>query len=183
MKSIGIFAAGLVVGVAGAGYGLYFLLKQKFQQKLETEAQSLRDEYTKELVSLRKELSIKNAAKEENKSDEEGAPSTPIPEEPPVAKEPYIITKEEYDRNEYGYFQEQLMYYADEVVANISDEVVIPEGTIGLEALKTLDEGFNDTIYVRNEALETEWEIGNDPRTYKEVTEYWQSDDVDGEGE
>ena len=167
IKEVLIFVAGAGIGAGSAA----FFLKRKYSAKAEEEIASVRDAFSAELESL------KAAKAEEQTNKGEDQPKEP---EKVVREDPYAITSEEYHENKLGYFQEMLFYYADEVVANINDEKIDPDKTIGREALKILDEGMGDVIYIRNEKLETEWEINNDPRTFKEVTEAW-SDESDGD--
>lgn len=168
IKEVLIFVAGAGVGAAAAAW----YLKKLYSDKSEKEIQSVKAAFEDELKRTRIELELAKKVKEEQDQ----------PTEVVICEHPYAITSEEYHRNERGYFQEMLFYYSDDIVANINDEQINVDDTIGREALHILDEGMGDVLYIRNEKMETEWEINNDPRTYKEVTESW-SDDSDGESD
>lgn len=171
LKEITIFAAGVVVG----GAIMTFIVKKQCAKKAAEDIKSVVDTYEKAMFTA-----AQKNEEEKEKDQSETKPELDLKEKlysklEPATKvdEPYAITMEEYERNENGYFQEMLFYYADNVVANVNDEVIDVDNTIGREALRILDESIGDKIYIRNEALEMEWEVNNDPRDFKEVTEDW----------
>lgn len=180
LKEAIIFVAGAAVG--GVAAALYF--KKKYAKKADDEIRSVVEAY--------EEAMTVNQSKHVEEKNEEPPQTNDIPKEDPMKDyttkitnypdktQPYAITMEEYERNDRGYFQEMLFYYADDVVANVNDEKIDVDATIGREALRILDEEFGDKIYIRNEELGTEWEVNNDPRTYKEITESW-AETSDGE--
>lgn len=75
---------------------------------------------------------------------------------------PYVIHSDEFVRNDMGYVQETVTYYAlDDVVADASDNAVYnPERILG-PFKDHFGYGSNDksVVYVRNTALRREWEI------------------------
>lgn len=71
-----------------------------------------------------------------------------------------IIAPEEYGDKFYGYYKDTLYWYADGILADESDNIVIDiNNTIGPDALKTFGRYEEDATYVRNHAKETDYEI------------------------
>lgn len=86
------------------------------------------------------------------------------------ADRPYIIDAEEYDELE-DYTAEELLYYSDGVLAdyygNVVDDV---DDMVGLDNLKRIgQEDEDDSIHIRNDARECDYEILLDLRPYSEV--------------
>lgn len=84
-------------------------------------------------------------------------------------KKPYVIPPEEFDEID-DYSAETLMYYSDGV---LTDDWYNPiedvEGMVGEDSLKTFGRYEEDSVYVRNETLKTDFEILADVRTYSEA--------------
>ena len=184
LKEIGIFAAGAAVGATAAA----FVFKKKYAKKADEEIKSVVETY--EQAMLAKETEEKEESQPEPDIPKEAVSSVSTAtmtgifhQEPPPVDEPYAISQEEYERNENGYSQESLYYYTDEVVANIMDQPIDVDNTIGREALRILDEEFGDKIYIRNEKLRMEWELNNDPRSFQEVREADWPDEPYGDNE
>ena len=83
-----------------------------------------------------------------------------------MAKRPYVIAP--YDFGEIdGYKTISLTYYADGILEDEDGEVVTGVNElIGSDALLTFGEYEDDSVFVRNEQLETDFEILKDYRTY-----------------
>lgn len=94
------------------------------------------------------------------KNDEEGG-STMI-------DKPYVISPDEF--GDCDYETVSLIFYADGVLADDYDEVVadIP-GTVGVGSLQTFGQYEDDSVFVRNDRLKTDYEILKDLRKYSEV--------------
>lgn len=86
---------------------------------------------------------------------------------------PYIISVEAYMDNEEAMDQMTLTYYAkDKVLANDAEEVIEDvRGTVGLDNLNKFGEesGNPDTVYIRNERRQAEYEVLRDPSSYSET--------------
>lgn len=214
MTKIGIFAGGVLVGVAAT----YFAVKTKYEQLAEKEIKEMREfykdksekeieiieqnavqrhehekamveaeeqaakeeefqkvheeeleeyreivkqynnpEYADALVRKR-ELQIKEAEKEEENMTEE------------FAQPYYIIKPEQYGDNDFE--PVTLTWYADGVLAdeydNVIDEDEIEE-RIGMEALVNIGAYEDGLIHVRNDYLEIDYEIQEDPRNYMDI--------------
>lgn len=82
----------------------------------------------------------------------------------------YIITHEEFLKAEPGYEQEVLTYYAgDEILSGMDDEEIKGAAEmIGEETLLRFGHGSSDanTVYVRNDKKETDYEIVRSPGKY-----------------
>lgn len=87
-----------------------------------------------------------------------------------VAKNPYVISP--YDFGELdGYKQISLTYYADDILEDDDGEIVRDaDELIGVGSLNTFGEYEDDSVFVRNERLQVDFEILRDYRTYEEAT-------------
>lgn len=85
----------------------------------------------------------------------------------------YILTKNEFFLNEVGHEQEQLTYYEDDdVLATNKDEIVTDVVVqVGSDCLTKFGYGSedNDTVYVRNESWNTDYEIIRTDGKYSEI--------------
>ena len=86
-----------------------------------------------------------------------------------MAKEPYVISP--YDFGELDeYHQIELTYYADGILEDDEYNIVTDvEELIGRESLFTFGEYEDDSVFVRNEHLSTDFQILKDYRTYAEA--------------
>lgn len=82
-------------------------------------------------------------------------------------RKPYVIPPEEF--GEYGNEMKSLIYYADFVLADDNDDIVTdPESLIG-DALDHFGEYEDDSVHVRNEDIECDFEILKSEKTFGEV--------------
>lgn len=82
--------------------------------------------------------------------------------------DPYVIIPEEFDEN--GYETVTLYYFEDGVVTDVSYEVIDNvDELIGEDSLNHFGEYEKDTVFVRNDNLETDFEIQRDSRRFSEV--------------
>ena len=81
---------------------------------------------------------------------------------------PHLIQEDEY--GDMGYEEKYLTYYADRLLADDDDDLVEDiDNTVGFDALSLLNDDSDerpDVIYVRNDNLETDYEISFDERKY-----------------
>ena len=83
-------------------------------------------------------------------------------------EDPYVISPDEYDDGEYN--KETLVYYSDGVLADAYDTIIQnPDELIGPDSLKTFGLYEKDTVYVRNDTKEIDYEICKDRRKSFEV--------------
>lgn len=95
-------------------------------------------------------------------SEKGGAEKVEVPK-------PYVISP--YDFDEIGFRTMELTYYADGVLEDESHEIVTDvDELLGAGSLYTFGEYEDDSVFVRNEYLQIDFQILKDPRTYKEAT-------------
>lgn len=83
---------------------------------------------------------------------------------------PYVISQDEFLANETSYMQSTITYFAgDNVLVDERDTPIEnPDSTVGLDSLLKFGQWSNDRkiVYVRNDALEMEYEIANSEGKY-----------------
>lgn len=81
---------------------------------------------------------------------------------------PYVISPDEFGETDYKIIS--LNYYADNVLTDEFDNIIDDvEGTVGEASLDTFGEYEDDTVFVRNDQLEIDYEICADLRAYSEI--------------
>lgn len=85
-------------------------------------------------------------------------------------KKPYVISP--YDFGELDEYRKiDLTYYADGILEDDDGEIITDiDELIGEGSLNTFGEYEDDAVFVRNERLQTDFEILKDYRTYEEAT-------------
>lgn len=82
---------------------------------------------------------------------------------------PYVISPEEFDDNE-DYETVSLTYYSDGVLTDERDNIIEDiEGTVGEDSLTHFGEYEDDSVFVRNDLLKTDYEILADDRKFSEI--------------
>lgn len=85
----------------------------------------------------------------------------------PVILAPYVISPDMFGEDDYE--TSMLTYYADGVLEddywNVIENV---EDVVGSDFMNHFDEYTDDTVFIRNEELHTDYEITRDKRTYAE---------------
>ncbi len=87
-----------------------------------------------------------------------------------MVQKPEVITPGEF--GEYGYPTASLTLYADGVLENEYFDVIPPEDIddmIGLDSLNHFGDYEEDSVFVRNHRLETDFEILKDYRKYTDI--------------
>lgn len=80
---------------------------------------------------------------------------------------PFVISPEEY--GELGNQQRSLTYYSDFVLVDEDDDIILdPESLIG-DALEHFGEYEDDSVHVRNEQLEIDFEILKSEKSFSEI--------------
>lgn len=184
INKILIFAAGVVIGSAVT----WKLIKDKYKKLADEEIASVKEVWRK------KQLAVENVAevcakedvnadvalqpKQSNTDFKDHRSMRDIITENKYADEKeeencmdkYVISPEEYGESELP--SESLTYWADGVVTDeancIWDDDDIEE-TIGKDALKRFGEYEDDSVFVRNETLDKEYEILLDTRKFRDV--------------
>lgn len=189
-----MFAAGAVIGSAVT----WKILKDKYEQMIQEEIQSVReslslwnngDDQTESEETENEEEDPErphqiNWEEYEDLEEDEYEPTDEDLEEydrltniyssekggaVEVAKQPYVISPYDYGEED-GYRTISLTYYADGVLEDDDHEVINDvDELIGVGSLNTFGEYEDDSVFVRNEKLRTDFEILKDYRTYKEA--------------
>lgn len=82
--------------------------------------------------------------------------------------EPYVISPDEYDDGEYN--KETLVYYSDGVLVDAYDDIIQNvDEVVGPDALSTFGQYEKDTVFVRNDNVQIDYEICKDYRKSTEV--------------
>lgn len=127
---------------------------EEIEHKPEPEVNKNAEKYSKILADLK----YTNEETEEDEGDDN-------------MKGPYVIPPDEFG-DYYEYDTVELTYYADGVVeddeGNVLDDADI-EDKIGKESLEHFGEWEDDSVYVRNEKLQTDYQILADERNYPDV--------------
>lgn len=178
-----IFVTGAAIGSAVT----YKMVKDKYEKIANDEIESMREYFNQKYPNTKK----KENAEEEYEESDEFDPMTlqqyeelvhdagyvqyqheKLKEEKGdnnVNSKPHVIPPEEFDEN--GYQTETLYYYADGTLATDCDEIVnnIDE-LVGEESLSHFGEYEDDSVFVRNDALQTDFEILKDRRKFSEIS-------------
>lgn len=83
-------------------------------------------------------------------------------------KHPYVITPEQYEDN-VDYTKVSLTWYNDEVLEDDWGNVLDPDDVIGSDALKTFGQYEKDSVFVRDDDEQIDYEVLLDTRSYKET--------------
>ena len=188
MKGLLGFAAGLVVGAVA---GIY-LAKDKIMSDAKQEIEEVREYYknkkaeqneTVEAINVElkepkelndkveaemKEIGKEISKKYTNYSNIENIENVQITEQYDA---PYIIDYEEFG-NDGAYDTDTLTYFADGVLADITDEKIdedeVPD-MVGLDNLAIFKETEATTIFVRNDYMCTDYEIIKDDWNWSDI--------------
>lgn len=171
ISNILIFVAGIAVGSVTA----CALTKERYRkyyadiadaeiESVKTAYKSLRAE--KEEVSAKPEENEKASREYASVLHESGYNYVKEGEAVSIEDDkPYIISPDEF--GECTYETITLTYYADRVLADEVDDIVDDvEGTIGRDSLLHFGEYEDDCIHVRNDIIETDYEVLLDTRSY-----------------
>lgn len=185
MKTMGEIIKKLLIFVAGAGVGTaitWQFFKNKYKRIADEEIASVKDYYkhSREAIldvaeepselperieddSETEEVEYKNLANNyntitnENDIDEKGGNN--------MAEGPYVIKPEEFDT--VGYDVISLTYYADKVLVDEDDNPIEDiDYLVGEDSLDHFGEYEDDSVFVRNDDLKTDFEILLDEASY-----------------
>jgi hypothetical protein len=184
VKNAIIFSAGAAIGAVTA----VFVVKKKYEAIAEQEIESMREykckkkrpeesvndtEEDPEPRTAEKKATIKREQKEyqkmvrEYKDAEEESAATQYNEyeqlsasaNRPNYPDPYVISLEQFSEENDHYDKINLYYYAgDDTLCDVDEEIVDDLlRTVGEDSLDSFDE--HNTVYVRNERLQIDYEI------------------------
>lgn len=174
----GIIFVSFALGAVSGAYVAWQIAKKKYEQFAQQEIESMREYYSlrKARAEEKKKESetttnhktyadiLNSEGYTEYKNMEEGG------EETVKSEKPYIIPYDELGDEDYEV--ECLTYYADGVLADDWDNRITDvEGTVGIDSLTHFgdNEDNQDTVYVRNDRLETDYEIVRDLRNFADI--------------
>lgn len=171
----------LTIGAAIGSFVTWKLVKEKYAQIAQEEIDSV-----KEVFSNRQGRSVtKPTDKNKTETDgNEGIVNTDDvkniiqnyktyskkeeTEKKFMSSKPYVITPEQY--NDGDYTAASVTYYADGVLVDGFDEIIEDvDNVVGLDSLTHFGEHEADSVFVRNDNLEIDYEILRDLRDYWDV--------------
>ena len=112
-----------------------------------------------EYAKILSETGYTNYAERQDKKEKKGV-------EPVEDERPYVISPDEFGEKD-GYENVTLTYYADGVLTDYFDNVISNiDEVIGFDSLDHFGEYEDDAVFVRNEKMETDYEILRDLRDF-----------------
>ena len=114
-----------------------------------------------EYAKILSETGYTNYAERQDKKEKKGV-------EPVEDERPYVISPDEFGEKD-GYENVTLTYYADGVLTDYFDNVITNvDEVVGFDSLDHFGEYEDDVVFVRNEKMETDYEILRDLRDFNE---------------
>lgn len=177
LNKIIIFAAGAAIGSVVT----WKILNTRYEQLIEEEIESVKEAYSKSYCesqcsedeeSKTDEVEVDNYKDLASKYNNDNVESDNREEDDNCMDMPYLISPEEYSDSDYE--AASLWYFADGILTdeqyNIIEDI---EETVGEESLNHFGDYPDDpdTVYVRNDYLEVDYEICRDERFYSEICE------------
>jgi hypothetical protein len=166
------FAAGAAIGSLIA----WKISKSRYEQLMEKETEELRKYYNNKFAESKEEDSCEVDEEEledykeklekfgyvnySNSSEKTGVDDT---------DKPYVIKPEDFGSID-EYEKVSLTYYSDGILADELDFVIEDvEDAVGKDSLNHFGEYEDDSVFVRNDRLECDYEILRDSRKYVDV--------------
>lgn len=142
--------------------------EKKKEEVSNPEMKEAREDHLEEKPSIREYTSL---IQKENYSNYSGAASTADnKKEVDDVEKPYVITPEEFGELDYSTIS--LTYYSDGVLTYESDELVEDaDSIVGAGFADHFGEYEDDSVFVRNDRMKTDFEILVDKRNYSDVVE------------
>ena len=167
LSNMFMFVTGAVIGSVVT----WKLVKTKYEQIAQEEIESVREVYG---MSSKKEEIVEEETEEDTVEDyksivDELGYTENIEKEEDDVMEPYVIAPEEYDEN--GYDTVSLYYYEDGVLENAITREVVENASVlvGDDFADHFGEYEEDSVFIRNDRLKTDFEILRDGGYYSEV--------------
>ena len=175
-KIINIFL--FTVGAAIGSAVTWKLVKTKYEKIAITEIDAIRKYYFEKVDEMAKHekesIETMETLKERvsalgYSSDEEKESNTEKEDEQMPTNDPYVISPDEFgDQDDYDLVS--LNYYADGVLTDDWDNIIGNiNDIVGEESLEHFGEYENDSVFVRNDRLKTDYEILRDSRRYADL--------------
>ena len=169
LKSLLIFAAGVVIGSEAT----WKLTKDKYKAIADEEIESVKETFAKrkkkedietptllDVSSMHPKFSDADLKKLKQTITTNGYRnySNIAKEEEPIMAKPYVISPEEFGEADYP--TESLTYYADGILTDERNDIIEDvERMVGMESLNHFGEYEDDSVFVRNDELRTDYEI------------------------
>ena len=177
LNKVFIFAAGAVIGSAVT----WKIIKTKYEQIANEEIESVKERFRNREVYTGNDSESYEEVEGDTPSEKKKyadildgngyrSYSKPKGSENEIKEEesvdgPYVIPPEEYDENDYE--TESLTYYADGVLTDMYDNIIEDvEGTVGTDSLTHFGEYEDDSVFVRNDERQIDYEILLDSDKY-----------------
>lgn len=163
----------LIFFVAGSAIGslvTWKIIKKKYEQMAQEEIDSVKKVFSKK----NKELENKDTSNEKEDEDtiELGNKVIGLEYVESITDKPftpYIISPEEFGEND-NYETSSLTFYSDGILADEDDEMVDDvDSLVGFESLNHFGEYEDDSVFVRNDRLETDFEILLNTMSYSDI--------------
>lgn len=168
--SIFVFTAGAAVGSAVT----WKLVKTKYEQIAQEEIDSVKEVFAKRAATMKPSLEEYKAKLDDLKYEMEQEESENTEKEDTESMDKktssaaYVISPEEF--GDCGYDTISLTYFADGVVADDFDEPIEDvEDLIGPDALDSFGEFEDDSVFVRNDEKQCDYEILLDVRNHADI--------------
>ncbi len=175
LSKVLIFAAGAAVGSAVT----WKFLNDKYAARAEKEIEEVREYYESKYMSEEERSYATWAENNPEAAEEEKAEYANLvtnysgekggSESMEIGTPPYVITPEEFDTDD-EYETMSLVYYTDGVLADDDNHVIEDvKNTVGEDFANHFGEYEDDSVFIRNERLKTDYEILMDYREYSDV--------------
>lgn len=161
LNKVFIFAAGVAIGSAVTWKYLTRVREEEFEEDIEEEEEEELTPagklYDGDVVRYSKILKKESYKEEEDDED---------------MVKPYVIPPEDFGDPDVDYETKSLVMYADKVLVNEYGAVIEDvDNLVGRDSLNHFGEYEDDSVFVRNEELATDFEILLDNRNYKDISE------------
>ena len=183
MKNIVSGLLFFISGAATASFVTYKVVEKKFKDIADEEIASVKEMYERKLekAEAAKQAEIKEEAKKIDDTinviknnpysslvNDLGYANNKEEEKEDMVNDIEVIPPEDF--GEYGYKCESLTYYKDEILTFDDDEKITDvDKYVGPNALNTFGEYEDDSVFVRNHGMKTDFEILLDNRRYSDV--------------
>lgn len=177
LSSVIIFCGGVFIG----GFLTWDFFKTKYEKIADEEIASVKETFehreprpdknykveealkrTDAYINIIDSNSYRNYSNTEIETDKKGGTADM------ELKQPYVITPEQYEDN-VDYTKVSLTWYSDEVLEDDWGNVLDPDDVIGSDALKTFGQYEKDSVFVRDDDEQIDYEVLLDTRSYKET--------------
>lgn len=174
-----------IAGAAIASFITYKVVEKKYKDIADEEIESVKAVYERKMEKMKldknEEVKKDDVTVEEPTKEKPNNPYSSLvndlgysnnekkeKEDMDIYKNIIVIPPEDF--GEYGYVCESLTYYADNVLTLEDDtKIDVVENFVGPNALNTFGEYEDDSVFVRNHDMKTDFEILRDNRRYSDV--------------